>query len=117
MLERTLLYTAMTRAKKLLILIGQKKALYMAIQNCSSHDRIGFLQQQIEITYDLKEVEMGALNPLWSKRSGEGMAMKLRLSKVRRMSDKAPLVSLQKGGNRAGKGSTGTAETRISMAM
>ena len=48
MLERTLLYTAMTRAKKLLILLGQKKAFHMAIANANSHERTGFLQMQIE---------------------------------------------------------------------
>jgi exodeoxyribonuclease V alpha subunit len=33
MLQRNLLYTAITRAKKLLILIGSKRALSMAVSN------------------------------------------------------------------------------------
>lgn len=36
MLERTLLYPAMTRAKQLLISDGTKKVLHMALQNHSS---------------------------------------------------------------------------------
>ena len=33
MLGRTLLYTAMTRARKLLVMVGQKKALYLAVRD------------------------------------------------------------------------------------
>ena len=48
MLQRNLLYTGMTRGKKLLIIIGQKKALYMAISEDKQTKRIGFLQQKLE---------------------------------------------------------------------
>jgi exodeoxyribonuclease V alpha subunit len=33
MLQRNLLYTGMTRAKKLLVLVGQKKAVALAVKN------------------------------------------------------------------------------------
>ena len=33
MLGRTLLYTAMTRARKLLVIVGQKKALFLAVRD------------------------------------------------------------------------------------
>ena len=33
MLGRTLLYTGMTRARKLLVIVGQKKALYLAVRD------------------------------------------------------------------------------------
>jgi hypothetical protein len=33
MLGRTLLYTAMTRARRLLVIVGQKKALYLATRD------------------------------------------------------------------------------------
>ena len=33
MLGRTLLYAAMTRARKLLVIVGQKKALYLAVRD------------------------------------------------------------------------------------
>lgn len=33
MLGRTLLYTAMTRARKLLVIVGQRKALYLAVRD------------------------------------------------------------------------------------
>jgi exodeoxyribonuclease V alpha subunit len=33
MLQRNLLYTAITRGKRLVVLVGQKKALAMAVKN------------------------------------------------------------------------------------
>ena len=39
LLERNLLYTAITRGKKLVILIGEMKAVSMAIRNRNSHQR------------------------------------------------------------------------------
>jgi len=45
MLQRNLLYTAVTRAKKLCIIIGQSRAIAMGIKNNNSGERITFLQQ------------------------------------------------------------------------
>lgn len=45
LLQRNLLYTALTRAKKLCILIGQPKAIIMAIKNNKSLERLTFLKQ------------------------------------------------------------------------
>jgi exodeoxyribonuclease V alpha subunit len=45
LLQRNLIYTALTRAKKLCIIIGQPKALAMAIKNNKSLARITFLTQ------------------------------------------------------------------------
>ena len=45
LLQRNLIYTAITRAKKLCIFIGQPKALAMAIRNNSGIKRITFLQK------------------------------------------------------------------------
>ncbi len=45
LLQRNLIYTAITRAKKLCIVIGQTKALAMAIGNNTSIQRRTFLQQ------------------------------------------------------------------------
>lgn len=45
LLQRNLVYTALTRAKKLCIFIGQPKALAMAIKNNKGSQRITFLQQ------------------------------------------------------------------------
>lgn len=44
LLQRNLIYTALTRAKKLCILIGQIKAIAMAIKNNKSLERITFLK-------------------------------------------------------------------------
>ncbi|NRB21475.1 ATP-dependent RecD-like DNA helicase, partial [Candidatus Dependentiae bacterium] len=45
LLQRNLIYTAITRAKKLCIFIGQTKAIAMAIKNNKGLDRKTFLQQ------------------------------------------------------------------------
>lgn len=47
MLTRNNLYTAMTRAKEMLILVGQKKAVAMAIQNNKPNLRRTFLAERI----------------------------------------------------------------------
>lgn len=52
LLQRNLLYTAITRAKKLCIFIGQAKAIGMAIKNNKSVTRITFLQ--LYLMSDLK---------------------------------------------------------------
>lgn len=45
LLQRNLLYTAITRAKKLCIVIGQPKAIALAIRNVKGTERTTFLQQ------------------------------------------------------------------------
>ena len=47
MLERNLLYTGVTRGKKMVILIGQKKALYMAVKRVSANKRITSLDLKL----------------------------------------------------------------------
>jgi len=47
MLVRNLLYTAVTRGKELVILIGSKKALYMAIKNDKEKSRYSSLLQRL----------------------------------------------------------------------
>lgn len=47
LLQRNLLYTAITRAKKLCILIGQPKAIAVALANNKSTERTTFLQQYL----------------------------------------------------------------------
>lgn len=51
MLQRNLLYTAITRAKKLIILIGQKKALSIAVKTASASRRYStFKKRLVELT-------------------------------------------------------------------
>jgi exodeoxyribonuclease V alpha subunit len=45
LLQRNLIYTAITRAKKLCIFIGQTKAIAMGIKNAKQEQRITFLSQ------------------------------------------------------------------------
>jgi exodeoxyribonuclease V alpha subunit len=49
LLQRNLIYTAMTRGKKLVVLIGQRRALQMAIRNRESSRRLGGLLARLEM--------------------------------------------------------------------
>ena len=49
MLYRNLIYTAITRAKKKVILVGQKAALYMAIHRADTSKRNTYLGQRIKL--------------------------------------------------------------------
>ena len=47
MLQRNLLYTAVTRAKKLVILIGSKAALNTAVENDRTRKRYTLLAERL----------------------------------------------------------------------
>lgn len=47
MLQRNLLYTAVTRAKKMVVIIGAKKAIAIAVKNNRIEERHSLLQQRI----------------------------------------------------------------------
>lgn len=47
MLQRNLLYTAVTRAKKMVVIIGTKKAIAIAVKNNRIEERHSLLQQRI----------------------------------------------------------------------
>ncbi|MDR3554698.1 MAG: ATP-dependent RecD-like DNA helicase [Syntrophobacteraceae bacterium] len=47
MLQRNLLYTAVTRAKKLVVLVGSKKALAIALANNSMQSRFSLLKERL----------------------------------------------------------------------
>ncbi|MBX3471249.1 MAG: ATP-dependent RecD-like DNA helicase [Planctomycetes bacterium] len=48
MLERNLIYTALTRARRLAILVGQRRALEMAVQNDRPRQRVSHLAARIK---------------------------------------------------------------------
>ncbi len=48
LLQRNLLYTAITRAKRLVVLIGTKKALAIAIRNNKPQQRYTWLAQRFK---------------------------------------------------------------------
>ena len=50
MLQRNLLYTAVTRGKKLVVLVGTKKALGMAVHRVDSKKRYTALRGRLEFT-------------------------------------------------------------------
>ncbi len=47
MLKRNLIYTGVTRGKKLVVLIGQKKALAIAVKNLSQNKRYTNLENHL----------------------------------------------------------------------
>ncbi len=47
MLQRNLLYTAVTRAKRIVVLVGSRRAVHMAVQNNKVADRFSGLQQRL----------------------------------------------------------------------
>lgn len=47
MLQKNLLYTALTRAKKLCLFIGEKRAIHIALKNTKNSERITFLKQYL----------------------------------------------------------------------
>lgn len=49
LLQRNLLYTGVTRGKRMVVLIGQKKALGMAVRNESTRHRHGGLLQRLSV--------------------------------------------------------------------
>jgi exodeoxyribonuclease V alpha subunit len=49
LLQRSLIYTALTRAKKLVIILGTKKALNLAITRAESRDRITTLAERLKL--------------------------------------------------------------------
>lgn len=53
MLQRNLLYTAVTRAKKVCVVVGQKKALSMAVRNKSIQRRNTMLKERIIMESDI----------------------------------------------------------------
>ena len=49
MLQRNLIYTGITRGKKLVVIIGQPKALAIAVKNKQSAARVSFLTRKLQI--------------------------------------------------------------------
>ncbi len=48
LLQRNLLYTAVTRGQKLVVLVGSRKALAMAVKNNKVRQRYSLLQRRLE---------------------------------------------------------------------
>jgi exodeoxyribonuclease V alpha subunit len=50
MLQRNLLYTAITRARKLCVLVGSRRALHMAVDNAAVRQRYSGLTWRLQAT-------------------------------------------------------------------
>ena len=48
MLQRNLIYTGITRAKKILVIVGTKKALSYAVRNVTVTDRNTMLKERLQ---------------------------------------------------------------------
>jgi exodeoxyribonuclease V alpha subunit len=53
LLQRNLLYTAMTRGRKLVVLVGQKKALALAVHNDRAAGRFSGLYERLRASKDV----------------------------------------------------------------
>ena len=60
MLDRNVFYTAITRAKKRVWLVGQKKALFMAISNKKAGRRNTLLGERVQAYYKAQSIKMAA---------------------------------------------------------
>lgn len=69
MLTRNILYTEMTRAEEMMILVGQKKAVAMAIANTTPNLRRTFLSERIRNLVEDKK-KSGANMELFGGRRG-----------------------------------------------
>jgi exodeoxyribonuclease V alpha subunit len=49
MLQRNLLYTGVTRGKRLVVLVGQKKAVAIAVRNVSGRRRWSKLKERLSV--------------------------------------------------------------------
>lgn len=58
MLKRNLIYTAITRAKSKVIIVGEKRALMTAIHSNDSQKRNSFLAERIKQYVEIKEKEI-----------------------------------------------------------
>jgi len=52
MLSRNLVYTGLTRAKKLAIIVGNQKSIGMAVKQVKDRDRYTFLSQRLTHIFD-----------------------------------------------------------------
>jgi exodeoxyribonuclease V alpha subunit len=48
MLQRNLLYTAITRGRRLVVLVGSRKALWRAVMNCETTQRWSLLAYRLQ---------------------------------------------------------------------
>jgi exodeoxyribonuclease V alpha subunit len=58
MLQRNLLYTGVTRGKRLVVLVGQKKAIAIAVRNVSGRRRWSKLQEWLRPGVPLQQIGM-----------------------------------------------------------
>ena len=57
LLQRNLLYTGITRGKKLVVLVGTKKALNIALKNDKTRHRYTYLKERLQLMSALVEQE------------------------------------------------------------
>ncbi len=48
MLQRNLLYTGITRGRKLVVIVGTKKVVAMAVKRVESHGRVTLLKERLD---------------------------------------------------------------------
>jgi len=59
MLQRNLLYTGITRGKRLVVLVGQKKAIAIAVRNTSGRRRWSKLREWLKVSMGAQNFRSG----------------------------------------------------------
>jgi exodeoxyribonuclease V alpha subunit len=59
MLQRNLLYTGLTRGKRLVVIVGQKKAAAIAVRNVSGRKRWSKLREWLAPDQPMRAAEVG----------------------------------------------------------
>jgi exodeoxyribonuclease V alpha subunit len=60
MLQRNLLYTGITRGKRLVVLVGQKKVVAIAVRNASGRRRWSKLREWLQPIVTTDRLRLGA---------------------------------------------------------
>ena len=58
MLQRNLLYTAITRSRKLVVLVGTLKALGIAVKKMDARRRVTLLKQRLQASLSLGSLSL-----------------------------------------------------------
>ncbi len=97
MLQRNLVYTALTRAKRLAVLIGSKKALAMAVKNSKVRSRWSHLAGRIRINSGLPalpvEIIEKTIEENTEKKSGENLSGKIASTEKDSQADASRVIT------------------------
>ena len=121
MLKRNLLYTGVTRGKRLAVLVGQKKAVAIAVRNVSGRRRWSKLDEWLAGAEDGREhgIAQGARSPQGSASTGARPYGKLRGSRLAKAGPQEAAAdhAWRRQGLRRGRLRVGRHRTKVSAGV